>query len=112
MDISSLCNSHHFGASMHVLNFLYKSISFTFVSIILCLKSVPFIDITGLKKFKEVLEKYYHQGIKIYLCEANETLQRKFNRNGILQQVVGKRVFNSLSEAILFNLNFRHTAQL
>ncbi len=71
-------------------------------AIILRLKDVPFIDITGLKKFKEVLEKYYQQGVKIYLCEANNILQQKFSRNGILKQVVGECVFGSISEAVNF----------
>lgn len=72
--------------------------------IILCLKEVPFIDITGLKKFKEVIENYYQQGVKVYLCEANETVSKKLSKHGILNKVEGTCIFDSQLKAASHSL--------
>jgi len=68
--------------------------------IILRLKEVPFMDMTGLETLEEVLEKYRENGITIYLCEANPTVAHKLANVGILKFIAQNKVFETL-EAVL-----------
>lgn len=69
-------------------------------NIIFRLQYVPFIDMTGLETFSELLEEYHKRGVIIYLCEANDKLCKKFARVGLLQWVHGNTVYRSLEEAV------------
>ncbi len=69
-------------------------------TIIFRLKDVPFMDITGLETFKELIEKYHKRGVTVYLCEANSNVSRKLTNVGALGFVSGGRIFSSLSELI------------
>ena len=69
-------------------------------TIIFRLKDIPFMDITGLETFNELVKKYHQRGIQIYLCEANETIQNKLEHVGILRLVRGERIFNTLSDVM------------
>lgn len=67
-------------------------------AIIFNLKNVPFIDMTGLETFHELILRYYQRGVLVYLVEANALVNRKLNNVGILQWVVGKKTFNHFQE--------------
>lgn len=69
-------------------------------TVIFRLKEVPFIDMTGLETFKELIEHYHHRGINIYLCETNPRVLRKLANIGILLWVYEERVFNTLEEVL------------
>lgn len=75
--------------------------------IILRLKEVPFMDMTGLDTLQELIEQYEKKHIKVYLCEANSRIVNKLKELGILNQVCENRVFPSLS-AILKKLHHDH----
>ena len=64
------------------------------------LKYVPFMDMTGLKIFYEVIEKFYKRGIKVYLCEANTKVSRKLAKIDILQWVGDQQIFSTLLETL------------
>lgn len=66
--------------------------------IIFRLKNVPFMDMTGLETFSELIEEYTKKHVKVYLCEANPRVTRKITEVGIVQWIQEKRIFNSLSE--------------
>lgn len=68
--------------------------------IIFCLANVPFMDMTGLETFHEVIEKFQARGIKVYLCEANEKIAKKLVKTGIVHCVVDKKIFSSLVEVL------------
>jgi SulP family sulfate permease len=68
--------------------------------IIFRLKDVPFIDMTGLETFHELIEQYHKRGVNIYLCEANSTVETKLRNIGILDLVSERKVFNTLAEAL------------
>lgn len=67
-------------------------------TIIFRLKNVPFMDITGLETFSEIIEKYHARGIAVYLCEANEKVLHKLVHMGILKWVANNRVYDCLDE--------------
>lgn len=64
--------------------------------IVFRLKEVPFIDLTGLETFKNLMEQFHKRGVKIYLCEATPTVQEKLESMHLFKHVVGKRTFKSL----------------
>lgn len=69
-------------------------------NIIFRLKDVPFMDMTGLETFHELISQYKKHGVNIYLCEANTNLIHKLSRVGITQLVINKRVYSSLAEVL------------
>ncbi|HLB56565.1 MAG TPA: SulP family inorganic anion transporter [Coxiellaceae bacterium] len=76
--------------------------------IILRLKDVPFMDMTGLETLEEILEKFREKNIAVYLCEANAKVSYKLANVGILKLVSEKRVFETL-DAVLTILKIKNT---
>ncbi|MBU6958243.1 STAS domain-containing protein [Pseudomonas sp. CVAP len=54
-------------------------------TLIIRLKRVPFMDITGLQTLLEVIEHLRKRSIVVKLCEANEKVLGKLDKAGILQ---------------------------
>lgn len=80
------------------------SITHTDPSIIIFrLRDVPFMDMTGLETFAELLEEFSRRGVIIYLCEANQRIIQKFMNVGLFRWVKQEKVFNSLWD-VLFAL--------
>ena len=69
-------------------------------NIIFRLKDVPFMDITGLQTFSEVIEQFHNRGVIIYLCEANQKVARKISSIGITRWISKNRIFDTLVEVI------------
>lgn len=69
-------------------------------NIIFRLKSVPFIDITGLQTFSEVIEEFHKRGVTVYLCEANPKVTRKIMNIGIARWISEGRIFETLMETV------------
>jgi SulP family sulfate permease len=69
-------------------------------TIIFRLKNVPFMDITGMETFSELLKEYHKRGIKIYLCEANDKVCHKLANVGILHLIENQRIYITLPDAI------------
>lgn len=68
--------------------------------IILRLKNVPFMDMTGLTTLHELVEQFHHRGIKVYMCEANTEVRRKLIKVNILHWLQKKRIFKTFSETL------------
>lgn len=68
--------------------------------IIFRLNNVPFMDITGLQTFNEVIEEFYKRGVLVYLCEANVSVNKKLQKIGIKHWISDKCIFATLSETI------------
>lgn len=69
-------------------------------TIIFRLKEVPFMDITGLQTFKELIDDYHGRGINVYVCEANMRIRRKLNEIGMMQKLQGQHIFTTLADAL------------
>ncbi len=69
--------------------------------IIFRLKDVPFMDITGLETFYELIEQYHKRQVKVYLCEANARISHKLVNVDILKWVETGHIYNTLSDTIL-----------
>ncbi|MHB1949432.1 MAG: SulP family inorganic anion transporter [Gammaproteobacteria bacterium] len=69
-------------------------------TIIFRLKDVPFMDITGLQTFSEVIEQFHKRNVKVYLCEVNPRVTEKLIKIGVTHLICGGRVFDTLSNVI------------
>ncbi len=69
-------------------------------TIIFRLRDVPFIDMTGLQTFSEVIEQYHRRGVNIYLCEANAIVKKEIRKAGILKFVKENKVFATIEEIL------------
>ena len=69
-------------------------------TIVFRLRNVPFMDMTGLETFNELIEHYYKRNITVYLCEANKRVIRKLINIGALKWVVGRSVFPTVTEVL------------
>ncbi len=70
-------------------------------NIIFRLKDVPFIDMTGLQTFSEIIDAFHKRGVVVYLCEANPKITRKIISIGIARSISGGRIFDTLSEIVI-----------
>lgn len=64
------------------------------------LKGVPFMDITGLQTFQEIIEELHKRGIVVLLCEANSRVSYKLKKMDILKFTHQGRIFDTLSKAL------------
>ncbi len=69
-------------------------------NIIFRLKDVPFMDITGLQTFTEIIEEFHKRKVNVYLCEANLNVKQKIESIGITRWTSGGRIFDSLNEIV------------
>ena len=67
--------------------------------LILRLRRVPFMDITGLQTLEEVIQKLAKRGVAVVLCEANTRVRGKLKKAGLLA-LVGERYFDTLAAAL------------
>ena len=68
--------------------------------LIIRLKRVPFMDITGLQALEEAVDDLRRRGVSVVLCEANPRVLRKLARTGILQKLGADSYFETLVQSI------------
>jgi len=55
-------------------------------TLIIRLRRVPFMDITGIQVLEEVMQKLRLRGIRVMLCDANERVRAKLERAGVINE--------------------------
>lgn len=68
--------------------------------LILRMRHVPFIDLTGIKNFKNTLNSLKEAGILVILSRVNEQVRRDFIKSGITRMVGIRNMSNSIGEAM------------
>ena len=68
--------------------------------LIIRLRRVPFMDITGIQVLEEVMQKLRRRGIRVMLCEANERVLAKLQRAGVINEGSAEDYVDHLIEAI------------
>lgn len=71
-------------------------------TIILRLKWVPFIDATGIKALEKVIRNLHADGIRVLLSGANEVVDGKLQRAGLVQLVGETHRFKDFAEALRY----------
>ena len=74
--------------------------------LIIRLKRVPFMDITGLQVLEEVIEQLHGRHIVVKLCEANSTVFNKLEKLGILQAIGAEHYHADFKTALVEAANF------
>lgn len=69
-------------------------------TLIIRLKRVPFMDITGLQTLLEVIEQLRKRSIVVKLCEANEKVLGKLDKAGVLQALGSQHYHADFSGAL------------
>lgn len=67
-------------------------------NIIFRLRDVPFMDMTGLETFHEIIEEYHKRNVKVYICEANTRVTHKLEGFGLFPLIEEKRIFKTLAD--------------
>ena len=69
-------------------------------TLIIRLRDVPFIDITGIQTLAEVIGKLHKRDVSVLLCEANDRVLGKLRVAGILQLLRGHGYGASFTDAL------------
>ena len=69
-------------------------------TLIIRLRRVPFMDITGIQILEEVIHKLRQRGIRVILSEANQRVLTKLERAGVINESSTEDYFDNLIEAI------------
>lgn len=69
-------------------------------TIIFRLNEVPFMDLTGMTRFRTLIAEYQKRGIHVMLCEANQPVINRLSQIGLLDGVDDERLYSTLEEAI------------
>ena len=68
--------------------------------LIIRLRWVPFIDITGLQTLEEVIRDLQRRKVRVMLTGANERVRAKLEKSGILDLVGRENLFERLPAAL------------
>ena len=68
--------------------------------LIIRLRWVPFIDITGLQTLEEVIMDLHKRGVRVMLTGANERVRGKLQRAGIIELIGEDNHFANLTDAL------------
>lgn len=79
---------------------LLKETSADTQQVLIRLKWVPFIDITGLQRMEEAVIHLQQLGIKVMISGANNRVKSKLKKTGILDLVGDKNHFDTVEEAL------------
>jgi len=69
-------------------------------ALVIRLRQVPFMDITGLQVLEEVIKKLRKRGVVVLLCEANARVFGKLQRAGVLQAPVDEAYVEQFAAAV------------
>ncbi|WP_137823605.1 SulP family inorganic anion transporter [Pseudomonas sp. D(2018)] len=68
--------------------------------LVIRLKRVPFMDITGLQTLEEVIQQLHKRQIVVKLCEANRKVLSKLDKAGILQSLGAAHYHDEFAAAL------------
>ncbi len=68
--------------------------------LIIYLKRVPFIDITGLQTLEEIIRMMHKRGVRIILSGANARVTGKLEKAGVVEQIGRGNFFPEINKAI------------
>jgi sulfate permease, SulP family len=68
--------------------------------LVLRLRRVPFMDITGLQTLEEVIGQMTRRGVRVILCEANQRVKNKLHLAGVLAAAGPGNYADSLGDAL------------
>jgi SulP family sulfate permease len=70
-------------------------------TLLIRLRRVPFMGITGLQTLEEAIEQMKKRGVTVMLYEANERVRARLIKTGILKLIGEPHYFKSFTEAVI-----------
>ena len=68
--------------------------------LVLRMRFVPFMDITGIQTLESVIAKLGKRGIRVVICEASTRIQNKLKKAGVLGGTSATRHAETLADAV------------
>lgn len=68
--------------------------------LVIRLRRVPFIDMTGLQALEEAIAGFQKRGVTVVLCEANDRVKAKLDRAGLVDLIGSGSYFETLQSAM------------
>jgi SulP family sulfate permease len=68
--------------------------------LVLRMRFVPFMDITGIQTLESVIAKLGKRGIRVVICEASTRIQNKLSKAGVLGDTSATRHAETLADAV------------
>ncbi|MBY7803448.1 STAS domain-containing protein [Vibrio fluvialis] len=102
-----------FFAAAETFERVMSSIQETPEILIIRLKWVPFMDITGLQALEEIIESFHKKNVKVLISGANPRVTQKLRRAGIVQLVGEYHFYEEFDAALsdsLAEVESRHAA--
>ncbi len=75
------------------------------LALVIRLRRVPFMDITGIQVLEEVTAKLRNSGVTVILCEANERVKGKLLRAGVIDDTTPEAYAEQLAPAVRMALS-------
>lgn len=97
--VYSIDGPFFFGAAEHfeqVMRQLHQDVRL----VVLRMKRVPFIDVTGTLTLREIARQFHRRGTRVVLCETNALVTEKLRRAGVLAELDSDRPGASLAHAL------------
>jgi len=69
-------------------------------ALVIRLRNVPFMDITGIQTLGAVTGKLRKRGVRVVLCEANSRVQTKLRNAQVLRDAAQDQYFESFADAV------------
>lgn len=69
-------------------------------TLVLRLRRVPFVDITGIQTLEEAINNLRKRGVKVVLCEANDRVHAKLEKAGIFDVIGPGNYFADFGQAL------------
>jgi SulP family sulfate permease len=68
--------------------------------LIIRMRWVPFMDITGLQNLEEMIEDLHHRHVRVILSGANEQVEKKLRKVGIVGLIGEDNFYKEFSQAL------------
>jgi sulfate permease, SulP family len=69
-------------------------------TLIIYLRRVPFMDITGLQTLEEIIRDMHRRGVRVILAGANARVTGKLEKAGVVRQIGRDNFFQDIDKAI------------
>jgi len=89
-----------FFAAAETFERVMTSIQETPKILIIRLRWVPFMDITGLQALEEIIENFHHKNVTVLISGANARVTQKLSRAGIIQLIGNENFYQSFDDAL------------
>jgi SulP family sulfate permease len=79
-------------------------------ALVIRLRRVPFMDITGIETLQQVVHGLRKRGVTVALCEANPRVSAKLQQAGVISEHRPEEYFERLVDAVRHSISVMRAA--